>query len=284
MDIANFPTQSTAGFDGYSYFQDTAFSSPVVSGQAFFRDVATSATAQYAMHTDRMPERYLQQSVPFHNPFDAPRFEKRTIVIVNSHLQYLPVRIELQTNDHAPPYIPANECFSIQSILGIGSSGDSARARDKVPDASATLTVKRNRKCCKDPAEAERQKELKRARQRERYRNDPDFAQRKRERQREYYHNNPNYAQRQRARKKSPAYLALERERYRKRCKDPAYAEKQRERFRNYQRERYQNDPDYAEYRRKIQRKRYMNNPDFAERQREYQRKRNQARKKEALS
>ncbi|MBO9495452.1 hypothetical protein J7438_15340 [Thalassotalea sp. G20_0] len=222
--------------------------------------------------------------ITHHNPFDDPRFEKRTIVIVNSHLQYLPVRIKLQTNDHAPPYIPANECFSIQSILGIGSSGDSARARDKVPDASATLTVKRNRKGCKDPAEAERQKERKRARQRERYRNDPDFAQRKRERQREYYNNNPNYAQRQRAQKKSPAYLALVRERYRKRCKDPAYAEKQRERFRNYQRERYQNNPDYAEYRRKIQRKRYMNNPDYAERQRESQRKRNQARKKEALS
>ncbi|WBA79519.1 hypothetical protein [Endozoicomonas sp. GU-1] len=272
MDIANPPTQLNADFDCYSYFQDAAFSSPVVSGQAFCRDVARSATAQYAMPADTMPERYLQQSaVPFHNPFDDPRFEKRTIVIVNSHLPYLPVRIEQQTTDHAPTYIPANECFSIQSILGIGSSAESARSRDKVPDASATLTVKRNGKCCKDPAEAERQKERKRAHQREHYRNDPVFAQRKRERQREFYKNNPNYAQKQRTRKRSAAYLAIERERYRERCKDPAFAEKQRLRFRNYQRERYRNNPEYAEYRKRIQRERYK-------------RKRSQAHKKEALS
>ncbi len=271
MDIATVSEPIYTVSYHVSYFQDTAFSESGRFCQAFSRDVAETATVPCAVSTNETPENYLQQpTVHFHNPLEDPRFEKRSIVIVYNPEHHLPVRMGLKKHNHAPKYIPANERFSIQSILGIGSSGDSARSRDKVPDASSTLTVKRNRKCCKDPAEAERQKERKRARQRERYRNDPEFAQRKRERQKEYYKNDPNYAQQQRARKRNPAYLALARERYRERCKDPAYAEKQRERFRNYQRERYKNNPDYAEYRRKIQR--------------EYQRQRNQARKKETLS
>ncbi|WP_257293702.1 hypothetical protein [Endozoicomonas sp. YOMI1] len=80
------------------------------------------------MRTDKTTENYLQQpAVTFHNPFDDPRFEKRSIVVVDSHAKedqplYLPVRIKPQNNDHAPTYIPDNECFSIQSILGLGQS------------------------------------------------------------------------------------------------------------------------------------------------------------------
>ncbi|WP_257294153.1 hypothetical protein [Endozoicomonas sp. YOMI1] len=79
------------------------------------------------MRTYETTENYLQQpTVPFHNPFDDPRYEKRSLVIVDSHTEdqplYLPVRMKLQNNDHAPTYIPDNERFSIQSILGLGPS------------------------------------------------------------------------------------------------------------------------------------------------------------------
>ncbi|WP_257295127.1 hypothetical protein [Endozoicomonas sp. YOMI1] len=291
MYIPDFPTQLNVAYDRYSYFQDRAFSASV---QAFSRDVAESATALCAMRTDKTTKNYLQQSaIPFHNPFDDPRFEKRAIVMVNSHLHYLPVSIELQTNDHAPIYIPDNEHFSIQSILGLGqsistsssvdrnphhpveidSSGALVQARVEVPDEICTLPIKRNRKhrkLCKDPAYAESQRERKNKRRRERYRDDPDYAERERERRRLFYKNDPNYARRQREQKRElrqdPAYVARERERQRERQKqlrkDPAYIERVRKR----ERERYRNNPDYAEHRKKIQRERI------------------QARKKEALS
>ncbi|MBO9483699.1 hypothetical protein [Salinisphaera sp. G21_0] len=76
---------------------------------------------------------------------------------------------------------------------------------------------------------------------------------RQRERQRERYQNDPAFAERQR-------------ERVRKRRKDPAYADRQRE--------RYQNDPVYAERKRERKRERYKNDPAFAERQRERGRER----------
>ncbi|WP_257283694.1 hypothetical protein [Endozoicomonas sp. SESOKO1] len=64
----------------------------------------------------------------------------------------------------------------------------------------------------------------------------------------------------------------------RERRKDPVYAERQRKRDRN----RYQNDPDFAERKRKLNRKRnrerrrerYQNDPDFAERIKAYRRER----------
>ncbi|WP_257283331.1 hypothetical protein [Endozoicomonas sp. SESOKO1] len=167
---------------------------------------------------------------------------------------------------------------------------------------------------------------------RERYRNDPDYAECQKARQRMRYHNDPDYAerkkeqQRERRRKlrEDPAYAELQknkkvrqskrtvdparehlkelrreqqreqrknlqreqkkklqkRERYRN---DPDFAERQRERTRQQrknpdflerQRKRYQNDPDFAEHERERQRKRYQNDPAFAERRRECQRKR----------
>ena len=107
---------------------------------------------------------------------------------------------------------------------------------------------------------------------RERYQNDPTFAERERTRQRE----------RQRERRRNSAYLARESERYRN---DPAFKERQRERQRERQkelrknpaylkrlRERYQNDPAFAERERKRQRERQRElrkNPAYVERERE---------------
>ena len=75
--------------------------------------------------------------------------------------------------------------------------------------------------------------ERKRERRRERYQNDPAYAERERDRQREL-RKDLAYAKRERER---------ERERKRELRKDPAYTQHERER----KRERYQNDPAYAE-------------------------------------
>ncbi len=80
------------------------------------------------MRTDAAAKKCLQQpAVPFDNPFDDTRLENRSIASVGDltkedQLSCLPAGIEPLNNDHAPTYIPGNECFSIQSILGLGQS------------------------------------------------------------------------------------------------------------------------------------------------------------------
>ena len=98
------------------------------------------------------------------------------------------------------------------------------------PVASAKITADKS-------SQAKRNRKSQVDRRRERYRNDPDFAERERKRQRE----------RQRERRKNPAYLKRERERYRN---DPAYAARQRERQKEYRK-----NPALAERRRELAKK-----------------------------
>ena len=56
----------------------------------------------------------------------------------------------------------------------------------------------------------------------------------------------------------------------------PSQAERRRERKRQYERERYRNDPAFAERRRERRRERYRNDPAFAKRHNEYHRRRSQ--------
>ncbi|MGI2027244.1 hypothetical protein [Endozoicomonas acroporae] len=276
MDIATFPEPIYTVSDHASYFRDTAFSESGRSCQAFFRDVAETATVPWAVSTNKIPENYLQQpTVHFHNPLEDPRFEKRSIVIVYNPEHHLPVRMGLKKNNHAPKYIPANERFSIQSILGTDSSAGSARTEIEASGESCSLTNKHKSLLYTDSACAKRQ--------RKRYKNDPVLAERKREKQRNYqrelrkdpahmdkirksyrdrYKNNPDFAER-------------ERERQRKLRKDPAFEER-RKQYRERQRERYLNDHEYAEHRRKAQRDRYRNDPEYAEQQKKNQKKRYQ--------
>ena len=86
-------------------------------------------------------------------------------------------------------------------------------------------------------------KSLRAERRRERYRNDPVFA----ERIREYQRN---------------------------RRKNPAYAERQRKRQRELHRERYRTDPTYVEHRKACCRERYNTDPAYAERRRAQNRER----------
>ncbi|WP_422443889.1 MULTISPECIES: hypothetical protein [unclassified Endozoicomonas] len=80
------------------------------------------------MHADDTTEsRLYQPMASFQNIFDDPRFEKRSIAIVDNDTEkdqplYLPGRTKMQKNDHAPAYIPDKERFSIQSILALGQS------------------------------------------------------------------------------------------------------------------------------------------------------------------
>ncbi len=121
-----------AGFniaaDHFSYFRDSAYSQSATSCQAFFREVVDVANFQCAMRSDETVKHRLQQpKVLFNDPSGDPRLEKRSILMVSSHLQedhpfYLPVRIQPRNNDHVPKYIPGNERFSIQSILGLEQS------------------------------------------------------------------------------------------------------------------------------------------------------------------
>ena len=74
--------------------------------------------------------------------------------------------------------------------------------------------------------------------------------------------NKSSQAERQRERRKNPAYVKRQRDRYQN---NPAYAQRKRE----YQRERYQNDPAHAKRKKELQKQRYQNDPAFAQRQKE---------------
>ncbi len=168
------------------------------------------------------------------------------------------------------------------------ATSDNQTTQAEVNVEGSSSLAERKRECQgklrKDPAYAERVRERRRKRQRERYQTDPVYAERVRERkrklQRERYQTDPAYAERVRERKrelcKDPAYAERERERkrelQRELRKDPAYAERERERQRERQRERYQTDPIYAERERERKRERQRElrkDPAYAERERE---------------
>ncbi|WP_257295824.1 hypothetical protein [Endozoicomonas sp. YOMI1] len=277
MDRPTISAQLNAASDHSSCLQYTPFSESDASGQAFSRDVVEAAVILCAMRTDETTKKYLQQpTVPFHNPFDDTRVEKRSIASVDNitkedQLFYLPVRIEPLNNDHAPTYIPENERFSIQPATDTGqSTPQSSSVVDNNPQ------MKSLRKC-KMARERERA--------REHYQNAPDFAERKKERQRERrrerYQNDPDYAERERERlrmlRKDPVYAKRKRQRARERYQnDPDFAERERERIRVLRRERYQNDPDFAERERNLKRERrrkLRKDPAYLERKMERQRR-----------
>ena len=91
-------------------------------------------------------------------------------------------------------------------------------------------------------------------------------AKRKRDRRRQRYQNDPVYAERERERLRryrlNTAGLERRKERYHN---DPTYAQRQRTR----QNERYRADPAYAERKRKLERVRRLNNPLLAQRKKE---------------
>ncbi len=279
--------------------QDAVSSGSGTSGQLFLREIVEAAHILCAMGTD---ENHLQRPTKsFHKALNDSRFENRSIVIAYSDTEedqprHLPVKTGSQNNDPAPVYIPENERFSIYSLLGLGdeihSSDDLAQARVDEPDERCSLPIEHERKPRKALTNAQRRRERYkndpsyaehlRKKGRERYRNNPDYAERQKTQSRERYQNNPAYAERQRKRQRDrkreryhndPVYAEHRRELKRKLRRNPVYAELERKK----NRERYQNDPVYAERRRKLQRedkkKRYHNDPDFAERRREASRR-----------
>ncbi|WP_257296520.1 hypothetical protein [Endozoicomonas sp. YOMI1] len=291
MDTSIFSTQSNSASDRFLYFQDTLFSESGTSAQAFSRDVEETDAVLCAMRTDETTKNHLQQAkLTFHNPFDDPRFEKRPVVIVNRNTkidQVIDYTVRRKLQNNAPPrtYTPDNERFSDQSRLGLSQSisqslpvsGDLAQAGVDPSDESCNLQIEHNRERYKnnpDYAEGKKKRSRERyqdnpdyaKRQKNRYQNDPDYAERQKKRQRKQYQNDPDYAERkrelsrkrQRELRKDPAYIERQREYQRKLRSDPNYLERQRERQREYKR-KLRSDPDYLERQR--------------ERQREYKRK-----------
>ena len=97
-------------------------------------------------------------------------------------------------------------------------------------------------------SQAKRRRDIRR----QRYRNDPVYAERERERLRK--------------RREDPGYVEREKVRLRERYRNnPTYADQQKMR----QRERYQTDPAYAERKRKLQRERRLKDPNAAVRRKE---------------
>ncbi len=249
--------QLNAASDHLSCLQGTPFSKSHASGAAFSRDIIEAAVILCAMRTAETAKKCLQQStVPFHNPVDATRLEKRSIASVDNinkedQLFYLPVRIESLNNDHAHTDIPENQCFLIQPPTDTDQS---------TPQISSVVNNNQN-----DPEYAELEKERRRTRRRARYQNDPVYAARERERLR-ILSKDPAFARRKRERIK---------ERERERCQnDPDGVERKKARQRARRRERYQNDPVYAAR----ERERCQNDPDGVERKKARQRARRRER------
>ncbi|WBA80109.1 hypothetical protein [Endozoicomonas sp. GU-1] len=107
------------------------------------------------------------------------------------------------------------------------TSSDNIQAK-KMVDAPPSIMKRQS-----DPTSLEKKRKRQREQKRERYQNDPEFAERQRQRMRE--------------RIKSPGYLMRQQERLRERRKNPAYAKRQNKLRSERQKARYQNDPAFAE-------------------------------------
>ncbi len=315
MDRLYFTAQVNAVPDHFSYFQDTASYEPGTSGRAFSRDVGEAATSLYIMSKDETTENHLQQpAVPFHNPFDDPRFEKRSIVIIDNltrkdQVLDFSIRRKLQSSD--PTYIydmglpqTASQCLLCvdNNLHQPAYNTDRAFVNNHFMPATPVTIVQPalDRPFQSDTAYAESRRVRKNARERARYHNDPAYAARKKEHnrvfRRERLQNDPAYAEitrvrnnaRERARyQNDPAYAeskrlrnnARERARYHN---DPAYAARKKEYNRVFRRDRLQNDPAYAESTRvhnnAREKARYQNDPAYAERKKERNRVRKRVR------
>lgn len=143
------------------------------------------------------------------------------------------------TNLHSKPANPEDAGpFAVDKPLNLQQS------TSENPTASAeSVDVKSSRIKCN------------RARQRERYWNDPTYAERLRKRQRLRYRNDP-------------AFVERVKEKQRERRKNPVFAERERKRERERQRERRKN-PTYVQMERERRGKRCINRARYNERRRE---------------
>ncbi len=113
-----------AAYGHLLYFHDSAFSESVAIGRAFCRDVTEVSNILSVMRGDETAEDYhTHPAVPFYNPW----FEKKPVVIVascrdkNQSVDLIPGS-KVQNKVPPPVYIPGNERFSIQSLLGLRQS------------------------------------------------------------------------------------------------------------------------------------------------------------------
>lgn len=118
MNKPNFSAQPNA-FSGSTYNLPES----VISGQMFFREVVEEANIQCALHTDQTAKNHHHKpTIHLRSPFDARRFEERSIATIDSHTDAtrpscLTGRKEPLKNNQIPKYNPSNESFSIESLL-----------------------------------------------------------------------------------------------------------------------------------------------------------------------
>ncbi|USE35474.1 hypothetical protein [Endozoicomonas sp. SCSIO W0465] len=278
MDRLPHSTYFNAAINHVSYFQDANLqdanlSKSVTLCQKSSRDVIEVANILCAMRRNKNVLQ--QQTVPFHGPFNNPALEKRSTVIVHNHPEddqpfNLSVRREPVNCDQIPTYIPDNESFSIQSILGIEQSTSQSPSlvdnnlhqsvetslRDRIdsftrPAAAVAIVrpqvISVGLQQYNIPAgcEIDPSSNLTSVRVEETAESSTSQIERKRERQRE------RQRERNRERRKDPAFAERERERNRERNrelrKDPTYVERERACKREHQRKRYHSDPAYAD-------------------------------------
>ncbi|MBO9481955.1 hypothetical protein [Salinisphaera sp. G21_0] len=300
--------QLPADSDQFLSVQDVTISESGASGQAFSRAVEEADSTLCPMCTGEMTKNHLQQlTLPFNNPFNDYRFKKRSVVIVFSNTikdqpLHLTVRTEALNDKPAPKYIPDNERFSIQSILGLSPLALQSssvvdnnlhptekmynlESADAFFESAAPVAIINpqpesvQNQQPKSPAEIEcatehsfHANEYQAQASAESEMDSSDNLAGSSGKKSDESHSLP-IGRKSNRYKNDPAYAQKirdrERERQRKLRNNPAFLKRERERLREIRK-----NPTYAERERQRQRERYQNDPDFAERQRKYQKER----------
>ena len=221
-----------------------------------FRITSLTQPVSYAVHKSDISTRPVSYIVVYVPENSVLSVDDASLILSNS---YHCVQSSLSGNEPGiSDPTPANRSNSQHQLTNLPA--ELANPQDSRPVAVANLpnlqqTASGNPgKSTKIITDKSLQAKGKRDHRRQRYRNDPVYAEHERERLRKY-HDNPAWLERRRKR---------QREHKRERRKDPDFVERQRK----YQRERYRNNPLLAQ--RKIER--YKNDPVYAEGQKTYKR------------
>ncbi len=175
----------------------------------------------------------------YHNQSDIPNLSPDPIILLSEYgIKPLPPSDTEESFGTNTP--DRSKSVSDQYTFENQTSSDNQTIQTKKIVEAPSSIMKRQ----SDPTSLEKRRKRQREQKRERYQNDPEFAERQRQRMRELI--------------KSPGYLMRQQERLRERRKNPAYAERQDKLRRERQKERYQNDPAYAERERKRSREQRM--------------------------
>ena len=227
-----------------------------------FRITSLTQPVSNAVHKSNLPTIPVSYIVGYVPENSVEPIDHASLIISSS---YHCVQSSLSGNEPGiRDQIPANRLNSDHQLTNLPAK--LANPQDSRPVAVANPPNLQQAKsgnpvnATKIVADKSSQAKCRNNRRRQRYRNDPVYAERERERL-SRHHKNPAYLERRRERR---------RERQRERRKDPDYTERERK----HQRERYRNDPAFAERRKTQQNERYKTDLAYAERKKKLERER----------